>query len=755
MVSVSSRPSKRVRVHALEEEMCLSRVNFERLTGLVFALHREWQREYGKRKAVDKREKEAREQHTKTAKKWTSELTKCAKIQKKYSHLKKEAITSEKRYINKLISEKKSTDEAKLKGYSNFTERQKLQQELDESKETTELMRGRTISLEQELRDLGEKFDSQEIYKNGLQGELEQVTQTKIDLKDVLKRERQEITSIRKENTTLFRTLTQTNGTLSALQGTKQRNEELERKYAKLQKEFERMSMNNKNMSSKLESVSRENQQFSDRLIFVEANAVNSKVQLDKLMQLSSATESELRRQLADQSKTGREAQEEAEGLRARLRELEGVDGKFAEHKTQATEVEKRLQKEIEQNRQLNLLERERNDLAVQSMDAQVQATQRIIAEEKRAHKEKMRRQALQQYDDVRVKLERTHQRVAEREEESQKEKDALEQKIAQHMEQAELFKKKCESQIAATSKMYVKCQLCGKKNEFEVPCGLTDDDCFELECGRCKNITSQYGGNRNSDSENDEEPANAVDLDQASTQGDDNIVEMISSDTADGSSQGKSEPSGPSIGDNCSSAVSSSSKPKPEASTSSSSSMQDAEKFTPSASPLFVKVEGVTLYGREYIRKCMSNLDPFPDDEFNRLYREFLGDRKRHVERQTRRGVYSGRDVMGACRLTKTQFPELRKIIDKLLSDPASSRPALLVYLRAVHMFMSKVDGGPRPWIKPTRFIEQEVIEEIRIDDSDDEEPRETLDLTSDGDVPMIIDVRPSKTFVKKEPGI
>eukprot|EP01083_Nonionella_stella_P018675 51927_1 len=583
MVSVSSRPSNRVRVHELEEEMCLSRVNFERLTGLVFALHREWQREYGKRKAVDKREKEAREQHTKTAKKWTSELTKCAKIQKKYSHLKKEAITSEKRYINKLISEKKSTDEAKLKGYSNFTERQKLQQELDESKETTELMRGRTISLEQELRDLGEKFDSQEIYKNGLQGELEQVTQTKIDLKDVLKRERQEITSIRKENTTLFRTLTQTNGTLSALQGTKQRNEELERKYAKLQKEFERMSMNNKNMSSKLESVSRENQQFSDRLIFVEANAVNSKVQLDKLMQLSSATESELRRQLADQSKTGREAQEEAEGLRARLRELEGVDGKFAEHKTQATEVEKRLQKEIEQNRQLNLLERERNDLAVQSMDAQVQATQRIIAEEKRAHKEKMRRQALQQYDDVRVKLERTHQRVAEREEESQKEKDALEQKIAQHMEQAELFKKKCESQIAATSKMYVKCQLCGKKSAFDVPCGLTDDDCFELECGRCKNITSQYGGNRNSDSENDEEPASAGDLDQASTQGDDNIIiaEMISSDTADGSSQGKPEPSGPSIDDNCSTAVSSSSKPKPEASTSSSSSMQDAEKFT------------------------------------------------------------------------------------------------------------------------------------------------------------------------------
>eukprot|EP01083_Nonionella_stella_P174373 604271_1 len=236
-----------------------------------------------------------------------------------------------------------------------------------------------------------------------------------------------------------------------------------------------------------------------------------------------------------------------------------------------------------------------------------------------------------------------------------------------------------CESQIAATSKMYVKCQLCGKKNEFEVPCGLTDVGCFELECGRCKNITSQYGGNRNSDSENDEEPASAGDLDQASTQGDDNIIiaEMISSDTADGSSQGKPEPSGPSIDDNCSTAVSSSSKPKPEASTSSSSSMQDAEKFTPSASPLFVKVEGVTLYGREYIRKCMSNLDPFPDDEFNRLYREFLGDRKRHVERQTRRGVYSGRDVMGACRLTKTQFPELRKIIDKLLSDPASSRPA------------------------------------------------------------------------------
>eukprot|EP01083_Nonionella_stella_P018674 51926_1 len=32
MVSVSSRPSNRVRVHELEEEMCLSRVNFERLT---------------------------------------------------------------------------------------------------------------------------------------------------------------------------------------------------------------------------------------------------------------------------------------------------------------------------------------------------------------------------------------------------------------------------------------------------------------------------------------------------------------------------------------------------------------------------------------------------------------------------------------------------------------------------------------------------------------------------------------------------
>eukprot|EP01083_Nonionella_stella_P317918 1159662_1 len=32
VLSVSSRPSNRVRVHELEEEMCLSRVNFERLT---------------------------------------------------------------------------------------------------------------------------------------------------------------------------------------------------------------------------------------------------------------------------------------------------------------------------------------------------------------------------------------------------------------------------------------------------------------------------------------------------------------------------------------------------------------------------------------------------------------------------------------------------------------------------------------------------------------------------------------------------